>query len=85
MNILEKLRDLHKQATTERSHFYVASCCKEAIEAIEDMRDAAMGVLLSTEPAKFDNHSMVPNRRIKRLADAIRPACSNQQPFKQGE
>ena len=35
MDILDKLRDLHKQATTERSHYYVASCCNEAIATIE--------------------------------------------------
>lgn len=38
MDILEKLRDLHKQATTERSHFYVASCCGEAIGEIARLR-----------------------------------------------
>ena len=38
MDILDKLRDLHKQATTERSHYYVASCCNEAIAEIERLR-----------------------------------------------
>lgn len=37
-DILERLRDLHKQATTERSHFYVAKCCEDAIEEIATMR-----------------------------------------------
>jgi len=37
-DILDKLRDLHKQATTERSHYYVASCCREAIGEIEALR-----------------------------------------------
>lgn len=37
-DILDKLRDLLKQASTERSHYYVASCCKEAIEEIERLR-----------------------------------------------
>ncbi len=35
MSIIEKLEDLHKQATTERSHYYVASCCREAIAEIK--------------------------------------------------
>lgn len=38
MDILEKLRDLHKQATTERSHYYVAATCLEAIQEIESLR-----------------------------------------------
>lgn len=38
MDILEKLRDLLLQATTERSHYYVASCCREAIAEIERLR-----------------------------------------------
>ena len=37
-DILEKLVDLHKQATTENSHFYVASVCKEAMEEIAALR-----------------------------------------------
>lgn len=37
-DILEKLVDLHKQATTERSHFYVAACIKEAMEEIAKLR-----------------------------------------------
>lgn len=38
MDILDRLRDLHKQATTERSHYYVASCCAGAIAEIEMLR-----------------------------------------------
>lgn len=38
MDILEKLQDLLKQATTERSHYYVASCCRDAIAEIERLR-----------------------------------------------
>lgn len=37
-DMLAKLKDLHKQATTERSHYYVASCCKDAIAEIERLR-----------------------------------------------
>lgn len=37
-DIIETLQDLHKQATTERSHYYVATCCKRAIEEILDLR-----------------------------------------------
>lgn len=37
-DILDDLKDLHKQATTERSHYYVASCCERAIAEIESLR-----------------------------------------------
>lgn len=37
-DILDDLEDLLQQATTERSHFYVAKCCKAAIEEIKRLR-----------------------------------------------
>lgn len=37
-DILDRLRDLLKQATTERSHYYVAKCCRDAIAEIENLR-----------------------------------------------
>lgn len=37
-DILDDLEDLLKQATTERSHFYVAKCCREAIDEIKRLR-----------------------------------------------
>lgn len=37
-DILERLIDLHKQATVERSHFYVAKCCQDAIQEIARLR-----------------------------------------------
>ena len=39
-DIVAKLEDLLKQATTERSHYYVASCCREAIAEIMSLRKA---------------------------------------------
>jgi hypothetical protein len=38
MDIVDKLRDLHKQATTERSHYYVAATSLEALHTIEHLR-----------------------------------------------
>ncbi len=35
MTILEKLQDLHVQATNERSHFYTGAVIREAIAEIE--------------------------------------------------
>lgn len=46
-DILEKLLDLHKQATTERSHYYVAATSLLAIEEIRRLRAivaAALGL-----------------------------------------
>ena len=37
-DILDKLIDLHHQATKERSHNYTAACAKEAIEEIVRLR-----------------------------------------------
>jgi len=34
-NLLDKMEDLLKQATTEHSHFYVASVLREAIDVIK--------------------------------------------------
>ena len=38
MDIIAKLLDLQKQATLERSHYYVASCVTEAIQEIMSLR-----------------------------------------------
>ena len=37
-DILDKLADLHLQATTEKSHYYVAKCCKDAMSEIYGTR-----------------------------------------------
>lgn len=37
-DILDQLEDLLKQATTERSHYYVAKCCRDAIAEIKRLR-----------------------------------------------
>jgi hypothetical protein len=37
-DILDKLVDLHRQATTERSHYYVAATASEAVAVIMQLR-----------------------------------------------
>lgn len=37
-DIIEKLQDLNKQATIERSHFYVKSVAEEEIKQIKKLR-----------------------------------------------
>lgn len=36
-DLLKRLHSLHKQATVERSHFYVGWCAKDAIHRIEEL------------------------------------------------
>jgi hypothetical protein len=36
---MERLRDLYRQAITEKSHFYVASCVLDAMVEIEKLRE----------------------------------------------
>ena len=35
--LMKRLCSLHKQATVERSHFYVGSCAKDAMHRIEEL------------------------------------------------
>jgi hypothetical protein len=37
-DILDDLRDLHEQATTDRSHYYTAGCVRRAIAEIERLQ-----------------------------------------------
>lgn len=46
-NILSKLADLYRQATIERSHYYVGECCEEAmteIRRLQAIEREALGV-----------------------------------------
>lgn len=43
-DIVDKLKDLLKQATAERSHYYVAGTCREAIAEIERLRADMMRI-----------------------------------------
>ena len=37
-DVLPRLIDLHKQATEDRSHFYVGACIRAAISEIVELR-----------------------------------------------
>ena len=39
-DILDRIADLHKQATTERSHYYTASTLEACSQEIKQLRDA---------------------------------------------
>jgi len=48
-DILDDLRDLHRQATSERSHYYVAKCAERAIKEIVDLRaEVAAAIRVAT-------------------------------------
>ena len=50
MDIVEKLVDLHKQATEEKSHYYVAAICQESIIAILSLRLELSKLQLQLKP-----------------------------------
>ena len=52
MDILNKLEGLHKQATEERSHYYVAGVVKAAISEITALR--ARVAELESDKARLD-------------------------------
>lgn len=53
-DIVDKLHDLHTQATVERSHFYVGGCCTEAIQEIVAMREFLKKMQRAIEAEGFD-------------------------------
>jgi hypothetical protein len=61
-DVLDDLRDLHKQATTERSHNYVAACALRAINEIECLRaavDIARSALLRVEQKSEEARAVI--------------------------
>ena len=57
MDILDKLADLHKQATAERSHYYVAATTKEAVAEIILLRSK---ISVLSEGQKPSNNTASP-------------------------
>lgn len=75
MDILDRLRDLHKQATTENSHFYVAKCSEDAIAEIDRLRALVKALADQVEKAAFDMPPPNPHTPVfAALANAAR-AC----------
>jgi hypothetical protein len=72
--IIEKLHDLHEEATTRQSHFYVASCIREAIAEIVSRRSDAAS--LADQNAKLREE----NERLK--VELAKPYCARpRQPY----
>ena len=52
--ILDRLADLHKQATTDRSHHYTGKCVKDAIQCIHELRSTVRS--LETQVDRLESH-----------------------------
>jgi hypothetical protein len=51
-DILDRLTDLHKQATTERSHYYTADAIRAAMTEIATLRAALSGAIMVADEAR---------------------------------
>jgi hypothetical protein len=65
-DILIKLVDLHRQATSENSHFYTAGCIKQAVAEIASLRRDMHARDLEWTNLMADLHD-----EIKRLRDVV--------------
>lgn len=73
MTLMQKLEDLHKQATTERSHYYAATVIEEAIAEIKRLNkgiDSAANaltdsILVSGNDATTNMHFVKKLRALK--------------------
>ena len=52
-DLMKRLCSLHKQATVERSHFYVGSCAKDAMHRIDDLEAKLVKVTEELEEYKW--------------------------------
>jgi hypothetical protein len=62
MDVLEKLVDLHHQATTEHSHYYTASVIREAMEEIAALR---LQLRAAQQIAPADGSALALLRRLR--------------------
>ena len=69
-DILERLIDLHKQATTERSHYYVGKCCKDAISEIRRLR---AGLSLIAENTSGKNAKSIAQLSLVIARETLQP------------
>lgn len=66
VDILDRLRDLHRQATVERSHYYVGRCVSDAINEITTLRKVlgiVEGMAHWTRSQRTGERSRRPTRR----------------------
>lgn len=67
IDLIERLEDLHKQATVERSHYYTGKCIRDAIEEIKMLR----GMLGDITRAAADKNGEIAmlKHRIQQLSN----------------
>ena len=75
-DLLKRLCSLHKQATVERSHFYVGSCAKDAMHRIEELEtrkyhDAWLEVEIAELEAKLAKAMQVVEMIASADVDAV--------------
>ena len=68
-DILEKLADLHHQATTEKSHYYVGACIREAATEIMRLREL-LSSITNAEEYNIKHEKNV--EKLKKLYEEIR-------------
>jgi len=78
MTLIERLRDLHKQATVERSHYYVGKCALDAADRIEALEAALRPALVELIACSVQLKARQ-DGSIARAIDGIRAALINQQ------
>ena len=55
-DLVKRLQSLHRQATVERSHFYVGSCAEDAMHRIEELKaKLAKALELAEEALDFND------------------------------
>jgi len=59
-DLVERLRDLHKQATVERSHYYVGKCALDAADRIEALEAGASCQAVSQPAGSPDTSAHAP-------------------------
>jgi hypothetical protein len=57
IDIVERLRDLHVQATQERTHYYTGACIQDAMLELEATREAVKSLIRAIEAEGY--HVMI--------------------------
>jgi hypothetical protein len=84
--LIDDLRDLEKQATTERSHYYVATCCRRAIAELErkgaqiERLQAEIKTVVSVIGGTIEGHPTSSINYLQRLRELLRIECASHAP-----
>ncbi len=74
-DLMQRLHSLHKQATVERSHFYVGSCAKDAMHRIEELEAKLAKALEALDEAVYllgpDEEDMMMKAGVYRVVTTL--------------